>query len=72
MRDTNAKVVSVAEKVGSEDAHYFSSLFKRYMGTSPSLYRKGYMAGNPADEETEQPEQKNGESTALRAYTRMI
>ena len=41
LRETNIKIVSVAEKVGIEDAHYFSSLFKRYMGTSPSLYRKG-------------------------------
>jgi len=59
LRETNTRIVSVAEKVGIEDARYFSSLFRRYMGTSPSLYRKRYMAGDQTDEETEQPEQKN-------------
>jgi len=40
LRETNIKVADVAEKVGIEDARYFSSLFKRYTGISPSLYRK--------------------------------
>ena len=40
LRETNIKISDVAEKVGIEDARYFSSLFKRYTGTSPSLYRK--------------------------------
>lgn len=40
LRETDMKIVSVAEKVGMEDAHYFSSLFRRYMGIAPSVYRK--------------------------------
>ena len=40
LRETNIKISDVAEKVGIEDARYFSSLFKRCTGTSPSLYRK--------------------------------
>ena len=43
LRETNIRVSDVAEKVGIEDARYFSSLFKRYTGTSPSLYRKEFM-----------------------------
>ena len=50
LRETNIKIVSVAEKVGIEDAHYFSSLFKRYMGTPPSLYRKGQSDSEQDDE----------------------
>lgn len=50
LRETNIKIVSVAEKVGIEDAHYFSSLFRRYMGTSPSLYRKGQTDSEERDE----------------------
>lgn len=37
--ETNLKIAHVAERVGIGDAHYFSSLFKRYAGMSPSEYR---------------------------------
>ena len=50
LQETNIKIVSVAKKVGIEDTHYFSSLFKRYMGTSPSLYRKGLTDSEQNDE----------------------
>lgn len=34
------KVYQVAEKVGYTNADYFHSKFKKYVGTSPSIYRK--------------------------------
>lgn len=43
LRETNLKVAHVAQRVGVADAHYFSSLFKRYAGISPVLYRKQHM-----------------------------
>lgn len=43
LRETDIRVAQAAEKVGIEDARYFSSLFKRYAGTSPSLYRKNHV-----------------------------
>lgn len=50
LRETNLKVLSVAKRVGIEDAHYFSSLFKRYMNKSPSAYREEHMAGKKMGE----------------------
>jgi len=49
LRETNIKVGDVAEKVGVEDTRYFSSLFRRYAGTSPSLYRKEYASSRQTD-----------------------
>lgn len=40
LQSTNMLVYEVAERVGIEDAAYFSALFKKYMGISPQKYKK--------------------------------
>ena len=40
LRETDLSVGDVAERVGYEDALYFSRLFKRYTGLSPRAFRK--------------------------------
>lgn len=39
LRTTQDTVYSIAEQVGLPDTHYFSKIFKRYMGISPNEYR---------------------------------
>ena len=39
MRDSDLSVAQIAQLTGFEDALYFSRLFKKYYGVSPSLYR---------------------------------
>lgn len=36
---TREKAYVIAEKVGFEDTNYFSFIFKKYYGISPSQYR---------------------------------
>lgn len=38
--DQGMKVYQVAEKVGYSNVDYFHSKFRKYVGTSPSAYRK--------------------------------
>lgn len=38
--NTDSSISKIAESVGYEDAHYFSRLFRRHVGMSPSAYRK--------------------------------
>ena len=40
LNDTNSYIKEVAISVGFEDQLYFSRLFKRYYGVTPSEYRK--------------------------------
>lgn len=40
LRNTQSSISSIAQSVGIYDVNYFSRLFKRYMGQSPSKYRK--------------------------------
>jgi len=42
LKNTNSKMVEVAEKIGYTDAKYFSKLFKKVVGIKPSEYRKLY------------------------------
>lgn len=41
LRDSDEKTYRVAEKTGYLDPNYFSYVFKRYYGVSPSKYRAG-------------------------------
>ena len=41
LRDTDDKTYLIAEKTGFVDANYFSSVFKKHFGLSPSRYRAG-------------------------------
>lgn len=50
LRETNLKITQIAEQVGVADAHYFSSLFRRYTGMSPVEYRKESASAKQKDE----------------------
>lgn len=39
LKDVRFKTYEVAEKVGIPDAHYFSKLFKKYVGVTPTEFR---------------------------------
>lgn len=41
LNSTNLKVIEIAEQVGYESQHYFSTAFKKSVGVSPIQYRKG-------------------------------
>lgn len=47
LAQTNAKVESVAQLVGFEDAFYFCRLFKRITGKTPTGYRRAVAAKTP-------------------------
>jgi AraC-like DNA-binding protein len=36
---TDRKVRTIAEELGYDDPYYFSRLFKKYMKSSPEIYR---------------------------------
>ena len=40
LKSTNFTVTEIANCVGIQDQHYFSKLFKNYLGCTPSEYRK--------------------------------
>jgi len=39
MKDVRFKTYEIAEMVGIPDAHYFSKIFKKYEGVTPSEYK---------------------------------
>ncbi|KHF33873.1 Transcriptional regulatory protein DegU [Paenibacillus sp. P1XP2] len=41
LNSTNMTMYEIAERVGYESQHYFSTAFKKVMGVSPNRYRKG-------------------------------
>ncbi|HZK26497.1 MAG TPA: helix-turn-helix transcriptional regulator, partial [Thermoclostridium sp.] len=43
--DSQYKTYEVAEEVGISDAHYFSRLFKKYEGISPTEFRDSTLVG---------------------------
>jgi two-component system response regulator YesN len=43
LRDTNLKVYEIAEQVGFCDVYYFSNVFKKYTGVTPSDYRNSLL-----------------------------
>lgn len=42
MKNTNMKLYEIAAQVGFNEAQYFSIVFKKYTGTTPSEYRQMY------------------------------
>lgn len=42
MRETDMQIQSIAENVGLNDTSYFARLFKRYIGITPSRYKKNF------------------------------
>ncbi|WP_068783023.1 response regulator [Paenibacillus phocaensis] len=48
---TEQTIAEIAEQVGYETQHYFSTAFKRATGLSPLQYRKGAFVGEDADAE---------------------
>ena len=40
LRVGNHSIAEIAEKVGYQDHFYFSRVFKKHVGMSPSKYRK--------------------------------
>ena len=45
LRDTDEKTYLIAERAGYADPNYFSYVFKRHFGVSPSKYRAGERQG---------------------------
>jgi len=43
LMDPNVKIYEIAEKVGYQDSRYFSTLFKKEMGLTPSEFRNYYL-----------------------------
>ncbi|MNN44985.1 Arabinose operon regulatory protein [compost metagenome] len=41
LNSTELTILEIAEQVGYESQHYFSTAFKKVMGVSPNQYRKG-------------------------------
>ena len=55
LKTTSAKSYEIADQVGYNDAHYFSSLFKRVTGMTTTEFRKnglskGYITGLEGEE----------------------
>ena len=44
MRETNLKINQICYKLGIEDSLYFSRMFSKAMGMSPSEYKKNYLS----------------------------
>ena len=43
MKDTDMQIQNIASQIGIHDTSYFSKLFKKYTGVSPSVYKKKYI-----------------------------
>src|SRR5690606_6071868 len=41
LQSTNLQIYEIAEQVGYESQHYFSTAFKKVVGVSPNQFRKG-------------------------------
>jgi len=55
LTETDEKVIAIATMVGYDDPSFFSRLFHRHVGCSPSQYRTGLELRQPADKEEEGP-----------------
>lgn len=47
LAETDLTVAAIARQVGYDDAGYFSRLFSRRIGESPSAFRRGQQSGPP-------------------------
>lgn len=43
LKDSNVKMSDIAEKVGYSDANYFSKIFRKLVGCTPSEYRRNFI-----------------------------
>lgn len=55
LADARVKTYEVAQAVGIPNAHYFSKLFRKYAGITPSEYRDSLWAGKAAAPAREKP-----------------
>lgn len=55
LADAHVKAYEVAQAVGIPNAHYFSKLFRKYAGITPSEYRDSLWAGEGAAPAREKP-----------------
>ena len=46
LKTTDQSITDVALSVGFDSSHYFTRVFKKYMGVSPREYRKGQISEN--------------------------
>ena len=58
IESTGYSVTQVANAVGYEDPYYFSRLFRKHMGTSPSEYKKRYIKSKLEEREREKEQEK--------------
>jgi YesN/AraC family two-component response regulator len=45
LKDSNCSISGIGRKVGYQDPKYFSTLFKKHVGCTPSEYRRGTARG---------------------------
>ena len=50
LQTTNSSVATIAESVGILDVNYFTKIFKRVMGTTPTQYRRAHLI-RPSEQE---------------------
>ena len=54
MRATNMSFKEIALETGIENTHYFSRIFKKIEGLSPSEYKKKFLKPNDREEEKDE------------------
>ena len=42
LEETGLKVYEIANRLGYQDTQYFSTLFRKFAGVSPSEYKRGH------------------------------
>jgi AraC-like DNA-binding protein len=57
----NSPVLEIAQAVGFDDPFYFSRLFHKHMGLSPSQYRRGRLSGDALPDSIRPPSNRQSE-----------